>query len=92
MPIGNRQSVADLLINVKIRTETSRSNLLISHQRNHELETDFLSRYLTWKAAHCLLAGPGEQEQRRELALEAKVYCSDAAVQSCIDAINTVGV
>ncbi|KAL3470103.1 putative acyl-CoA dehydrogenase [Aspergillus californicus] len=72
VPIGQRQSVADLLINIKLRTETS--------------------RYLTWKAAHCLTSGPGEHAQRREHAILAKVHCSDAAVQSCLDAINAVGV
>jgi alkylation response protein AidB-like acyl-CoA dehydrogenase len=72
VPIAQRQAVADLLINIKMRTETS--------------------RYLTWKAAHCLTAGPGEHAQRREHALLAKVHCSDAAVQSCLDAINAVGV
>ncbi|RAK94980.1 acyl-CoA dehydrogenase family protein [Aspergillus ibericus CBS 121593] len=72
MPIGQRQSVADRLIDIKMRTETS--------------------RYLTWKAAHCLLSGPGEHAQRREPALLAKIYASDASVQSCIDAMNAVGV
>lgn len=72
IPIGQRQSVADRLIDIKMRTETS--------------------RLLTWKAAHCLLAGPGEPAQRREPALLAKIYASDASVQSCIDAINAVGV
>ncbi|KAL1620479.1 hypothetical protein SLS56_009658 [Neofusicoccum ribis] len=72
VPIGQHQSVADLLIDIKMRTETS--------------------RYLTWKAAHCLAAGPGTADDRKELALEAKIYCSDAAVKSAIDAINLVGV
>ncbi|PWY66519.1 putative acyl-CoA dehydrogenase [Aspergillus sclerotioniger CBS 115572] len=72
MPIGQRQSVADRLIDIKMRTETS--------------------RLLTWKAANCLLSGPGEQAERREPALLAKIYSSDAAVQSCIDAMNAVGV
>lgn len=31
-------------------------------------------------------------DEKRELALEAKVYCSDAAVKSAVDAINLVGV
>ena len=70
--IGQRQSVADLLINIKIRSETS--------------------RYLTWKAAHCLALVHAEYAQRREPALLAKIYSSDASVQSCIDAINAVGV
>ncbi|CEL06535.1 hypothetical protein ASPCAL09708 [Aspergillus calidoustus] len=72
VPISQRQSVADLLINIKMRTETS--------------------RFLTWKAAHALLEGPGEHAQRREHALLAKVHCSEAAVQSVLDAINAVGV
>ncbi|KAJ5815069.1 Acyl-CoA dehydrogenase [Penicillium riverlandense] len=72
VPIGQRQSVADLLINIKMRTETS--------------------RYLTWKAAHCLASDQGEYAQRREPALLAKIYCSDASVQSCTDAINAVGI
>ena len=36
--------------------------------------------------------GPGEYDARRELALAAKVYCSDAAVKAVMDAINAVGV
>lgn len=66
-PIIKHQSVADLLIDIKMRTETS--------------------RYLTWKAAQALTSGKGH-----ELAIEAKIYCSDAAVKSAIDAINLVGV
>jgi hypothetical protein len=31
-------------------------------------------------------------DDKRELAIEAKVYCSDAAVKSAVDAINLVGV
>ncbi|PWY73065.1 putative acyl-CoA dehydrogenase [Aspergillus heteromorphus CBS 117.55] len=72
VPIGHRQSVADLLIDIKMRTETS--------------------RYLTWKAAHCLLSREGDHDQRREPALLAKIYSSDASVQSCLGAINAVGV
>ncbi|KUJ16339.1 acyl-CoA dehydrogenase [Mollisia scopiformis] len=68
-PIGHRQSVADLLIDIKMRTETS--------------------RYLTWSAAHHLSTSQGKN---RELALEAKIYCSDAAVKSAVDAVNLVGV
>ncbi|KZV88637.1 putative acyl-CoA dehydrogenase [Exidia glandulosa HHB12029] len=72
VPIIQHQSVANLLIDIKMRTETS--------------------RYLTWKSAHCLVSGPGMPDQRRELALEAKIYCSDAAVKSAMDAINLVGI
>lgn len=50
------------------------------------------ARALTWKAAHAMENGPGDYDARRELALAAKVYCSDAAVQACVDAINAVGV
>jgi alkylation response protein AidB-like acyl-CoA dehydrogenase len=48
-------------------------------------------RALTWKAANCMEKGPGDYNARRELALAAKIYCSDAAVKACIDAINAVG-
>lgn len=72
VPIGDRQSVADLLIDIKMRTETS--------------------RYLTWKAATKIHSDLPNYDNCRELALEAKVYCSDAAVKSAVDAINLVGV
>ncbi|KAI5917490.1 acyl-CoA dehydrogenase domain-containing protein [Camillea tinctor] len=49
-------------------------------------------RALTWKAAHVLNAGPGDYGARRELALAAKIYCSDAAVKAVTDAINVVGI
>jgi alkylation response protein AidB-like acyl-CoA dehydrogenase len=48
-------------------------------------------RALTWKAAHAMEHGPGEYDARRELALAAKVYCSEAAVRACTDAVNAVG-
>jgi alkylation response protein AidB-like acyl-CoA dehydrogenase len=50
------------------------------------------SRALTWKAAHALENGPGEYDARRELAQAAKIFCSDAAVKACMDAISVVGV
>ncbi|KAI0871774.1 acyl-CoA dehydrogenase [Hypoxylon argillaceum] len=49
-------------------------------------------RALTWKAAHAMENGPGEYNARRELALAAKVYCSDNAVKAVTDAISAVGV
>ncbi|KAH6650481.1 acyl-CoA dehydrogenase/oxidase [Chaetomium tenue] len=49
-------------------------------------------RALTWKAAHAMEKGPGGYEARRELALAAKVWCSEAAVKACVDVINAVGV
>ena len=48
-------------------------------------------RALTWKAAHCLENGPGDYNARRELALAAKVYCSDQCTKAVTDAINAVG-
>jgi alkylation response protein AidB-like acyl-CoA dehydrogenase len=50
------------------------------------------ARALTWKAAHAMEHGPGDYDARRELALAAKVYCSEAAVKACTDVINAVGV
>lgn len=67
----------------------------------HQAVADLLSgikmqteacRALTWKAAHALENGPGDYDARRELALAAKIYCSDAAVKAVTDAINAVGV
>lgn len=52
----------------------------------------WLNRYLTWKAAHRLMSEGGTHDEKRELAIEAKIYCSDAAVKSAVDAINLVGV
>jgi alkylation response protein AidB-like acyl-CoA dehydrogenase len=57
---------------------------------NVKMQTE-ACRYLTWKAAHCIENGPGDYNARRELALAAKVYCSDATVKACMDAINAVG-
>lgn len=71
VPILARQSVADLLMDMKMRAEAS--------------------RYLTWKACHCLENGPGQHEDRQEMALEAKIYCSDNAVQCLVEAMKAVG-
>ena len=65
-PIFGRQSVADLLMGVKMRIDAS--------------------RFLTWKACHALDNGLGG-----ELALEAKIYCSDLAVKSVMDCNSAVG-
>ncbi len=62
----SRQSVADLLMDVKMRTDAA--------------------RFLTWKACHALESGKGG-----ELALEAKIYCSDLAVKVVVDAMSAVG-
>ncbi|KAK0659430.1 putative mitochondrial medium-chain specific acyl-CoA dehydrogenase precursor [Cercophora samala] len=50
------------------------------------------ARALTWKAAHAIENGPGDYDARRELALAAKVFCSEAAVKACTDVINAVGI
>ncbi|KAI4213318.1 MAG: hypothetical protein LQ351_004059 [Letrouitia transgressa] len=64
-----RQSVADLLIDIKMRVEAA--------------------RVLTWKAAHTLDRGT---KSGPELAYEAKIWCSEAAVKSCTDAMKVVGI
>lgn len=69
--ILERQSVADLLIDIKMRIETS--------------------RLFTWKALHAIENGPGDWNARLELALEAKIHSSEAAVQSVVDAMKAVG-
>ena len=65
-PILKHQSVSDLLIDVKMKTDAS--------------------RFLTWKAAHAFDNGLGG-----ELALEAKIYCSDNAVKAVVDAMSAIG-
>lgn len=66
-PIIGRQSVANLLMNVKMNCDASRA--------------------LTWAAAHAVESGRGP-----EMALEAKIFCSDIAVKSVVDAMSAVGV
>ena len=65
----DRQSVADLLIDVKMRVEAART--------------------LTWKAAHALQS---RHRGAEELAFEAKIWCSEAAVRCCTDAMKVVGI
>ena len=48
-------------------------------------------RALTSRAANCLENGPGNYNVRRELALGAKLYCSDACTKAVTGAINVVG-
>ena len=48
-------------------------------------------RALTWKAAHCLENGPGEYAARREMALAAKVYCSEACTKAVLEVVNLIG-
>jgi alkylation response protein AidB-like acyl-CoA dehydrogenase len=62
-----KQSVADLLIRMKIRCEAARG--------------------LTWRACEALEGGRGG-----ELAYEAKIFGSEGAVETVMDAINLVGV
>ena len=62
-----KQSVADLLIKMKIRLEASRA--------------------LTWKAAEAF----GKTKFGAELCYEAKIFCSESAVETVTDAINMVG-
>jgi len=65
----SRQSVADLLMDIKMRTDAA--------------------RFLTWKAAIVYDNGYGHG---LGLCLEAKIYCSDLAVKSVVDATSAVGV
>jgi nitroalkane oxidase len=66
-PIIGRQSVANLLMKVKMNCDASRA--------------------LTWAAAHAVESGRGS-----EMAVEAKIFCSDIAVKSVVDAMSAVGV
>jgi len=72
VPIIEHQSVADLLIDIKMKAEAS--------------------RLLTWKALHAIENGPGDWNARLELALHAKIFCSENAVACVVDAMKAVGV
>ena len=72
-PIIEKQSVADRLIDVKMKIEAARA--------------------LTWKAM-CVLESKGQTlgwAQRLEIALEAKVWCSDMAPKAVIECMSVVG-
>lgn len=77
----NRRGAADLL------TRQAVADLLSGIKMQTEA-----CRALTWKAANCLENGPGDYNARRELALAAKVYCSDACTKAVTEAINVVGI
>jgi alkylation response protein AidB-like acyl-CoA dehydrogenase len=73
-PIIEKQSVADRLIDVKMKIEAARA--------------------LTWKAM-CVLESQEQSlgwEQRLEIALEAKVWCSDIASKAVIECMSVVGI
>ena len=76
----NRRGAADLL------TRQAVADLLSGIKMQTEA-----CRALTWKAADCLQNGPGDYNARRELALAAKVYCSDTCTKAVTEAINLVG-
>lgn len=73
VPIIERQSVGDRLIDIKMKVEAARA--------------------LTWKAM-CVLESKEETlnwEQRLEIALEAKIWCSDAAPKAVLQCMDVVG-
>lgn len=76
----NRRGASDLL------TRQAVADLLSGIKMQTEA-----CRALTWKAASCMENGPGDYNARRELALAAKVYCSDACTKAVTDAVNVVG-
>lgn len=67
-PMIHKQSVADLLIQIKTRCEAARA--------------------LVWKATHSF----GRTRNGAELCYEAKIFGSENATASVMDAINLVGV
>lgn len=72
VPVLQRQSPADLLINTKLKIDTS--------------------RLLAWKALDGLEKETGDEISRYEACLQAKVYCSDQAVQAVWETMQVVGV
>ncbi|KAF4445905.1 hypothetical protein F53441_10376 [Fusarium austroafricanum] len=71
VPIIEHQSVADKLIDCKMRIETS--------------------RLITWKAATTLENDALEWNAKLEMAMQAKIYASDAGVECVVDAMKAVG-
>jgi alkylation response protein AidB-like acyl-CoA dehydrogenase len=72
-PIIEKQSVADRLIDVKMKIEAARA--------------------LTWKAM-CVLESKEQAlgwDQRLEIAVEAKIWCSDMAPKAVIECMSVVG-
>ncbi|KAF2195287.1 hypothetical protein K469DRAFT_649049 [Zopfia rhizophila CBS 207.26] len=49
------------------------------------------ARALTWKALSVIEKGLGVWESRLEIALEAKIWCSDQAPKAVVDAMGIVG-
>ena len=76
----NRRGAADLL------TRQAVADLLSGIKMQTEA-----CRALTWKAADCLENGAGDYNASCELALAAKIYCSDACTKAVTDAVNVVG-
>jgi alkylation response protein AidB-like acyl-CoA dehydrogenase len=72
-PIIEKQSVADRLIDIKMKVEAARA--------------------LTWKAM-CVLESKEQAlrwDQRLEIAVEAKIWCSDMAPKAVIECMSVVG-
>jgi alkylation response protein AidB-like acyl-CoA dehydrogenase len=71
VPIIQHQSVADKLMDVKMRIEAARA--------------------LTWKALSTLERGDVSWEAKLEIALEAKIWCSDQAPKAVLECMAAVG-
>ncbi|KAI1085080.1 acyl-CoA dehydrogenase domain-containing protein [Whalleya microplaca] len=97
MSVGVMRAAFDAALAFAKRDDRRGKTPLLQHQAVADLLSGIkmqteACRALTWKAAHALENGPGDYNARRELALAAKVYCSDAAVKAVMEAINAVGV
>ena len=71
VPIIQHQSVADKLMDVKMRIEAARA--------------------LTWKALSTLEREDVSWEAKLEIALEAKIWCSDQAPKAVLECMAAVG-
>ncbi|KAF2796546.1 putative acyl-CoA dehydrogenase [Melanomma pulvis-pyrius CBS 109.77] len=71
VPVIQHQSVADKLMDIKMRIEAARA--------------------LTWKALSGMERVTGTWESKLEIALEAKIWCSDQAPRAVMDAMAVVG-
>jgi alkylation response protein AidB-like acyl-CoA dehydrogenase len=97
MAVGIMRAAFEVALSFAKRDTRGGMVPIIQHQSVADLLIDIkgrieASRVLTWKALHTVEHGPGDWNARLELALHAKIFASDHAVQSVVDAMKVVGI
>lgn len=92
--LGVMRAAFDTALNFSKTDRRSGTVPVIEHQSVGYMLADVkmkieAARYLTWKACHQFDSTNG---QSRELAIMAKVYCSELCVQAVYDAMRVVGI